>query len=94
MSRNKEKQIICIEWVDASVSRGDETYTQEDAEEEKLVHGFAVGVLVKEFSDRYVISRDWFNDFNNYRGIASYPKTGVVKVTKYILKKGSDAKNK
>lgn len=79
------KQMIAIEWIDASISRGDETYTQEEAEEEKLIHGFVAGVLVKEFDDRYVIARDWFDIHNTYRGIASYPKTGIVKVIKYDL---------
>jgi len=87
MKTNKQKEIIAIEWIDASLSRGDETYTQNEAEQEMLIHGFAVGVLVKEFPDRYVIARDWFDDHNTYRGIASYPKTGVVKVNKYKLEK-------
>lgn len=79
------KQMIAIEWIDASISRGNETYTQEEAEEEKLTHGFVAGVLVKEFPDRYVIARDWFDIHNTYRGVASYPKTGIVNVIKYDL---------
>lgn len=80
----KKKQIIAIEWIDASMSMN-ETYTKAEAEDEKLIHGFAVGVLVKEFEDRYVISRDWFDEHDTYRGIASYPKTGIVGVIKYDM---------
>lgn len=80
------KQLIAIEWIDASMSNN-ETLTQDEAEEEKLIHGFAVGVLVAEFKDRYVIARDWFDTYNTYRGVASYPKTGIVKVKKYNLAK-------
>ncbi len=79
------KQLIAIEWIDASISGGTDSYNQEDAEQEQLIHGFAVGVLVKEFKDRYVIDRDWFDAHNTYRGIASYPKTGIVKVKKYPM---------
>jgi len=81
------KEMIAIEWIDASLTRGDETYTQEEAEQEELIHGFAVGVLVKEFEDRFVIARDWFDGHSTYRGVASYPKTGIVKVVKYELAK-------
>lgn len=78
----KGTPIIKIEWVDASIS-GDETLTQSEAEEEELIHGFAVGVLVKEFPDRYVIARDYFDKQKTYRAVASYPKTGIVKVKIY-----------
>lgn len=85
-TKEEAKQLIAIEWIDASISNND-TFTQEEAEEEKLIHGFAVGVLVKEFKDRYVIARDWFDGFDTYRGVASYPKTGIVKVKKYNFAK-------
>lgn len=81
------KQLIAIEWIDASLTNEGDTYSQEDAEKESLIHGFAVGVLVKEFDDRYVIARDWFDGFNTYRGVASYPKTGIVKVRFYNMAK-------
>lgn len=81
------KELIAIEWIDASLTNGSDTYSREDAENEQLIHGFAVGVLVKEFDDRYVIARDWFDVYDTYRGIASYPKTGIVKVRKYKLAK-------
>lgn len=79
------KELIAIEWIDASLTQEGETYSREDAEKEELIHGFAVGVLVKEFPDRYVIARDWFDVHDTYRGVASYPKTGIVKVTRYNL---------
>lgn len=83
--KTKTKELILIEWVDASLSASDETYTQQEAEGEKLIHGFVAGVLVKEFPDRYVVARDWFDKYDTYRGVASYPKTGVVKVKKYKI---------
>lgn len=85
IQNTKKKQLIAIEWIDASLSMGNETYSEIEAEEEKLIHGFAVGVLVKEFKDRYVIARDWFDEHNTYRGLASYPKTGIVKIVRYDL---------
>ena len=81
----KPKQLIIIEWIDASLSRGDETYTRDEAEQEELIHGFVSGILVAEFGDRYVVARDWFDEQDTYRGVASYPKTGIVKVKKILL---------
>lgn len=81
----KAKQIIAIEWIDASISPSTDSFDQEEAEQEQLIHGFAVGVLVKEFKDRYVIARDWFDTYNTYRAVASYPKSGIVKVNKYKM---------
>lgn len=85
------KELIAIEWIDASLTNGSDTYSREDAESEQLIHGFAVGVLVKEFDDRYVIARDWFDVHDTYRGIASYPKTGIVKVKRYKFAKKASA---
>lgn len=79
------KELIAIEWIDASISAESDTFTREDAEKEELIHGFAVGVLIKEFPDRYVIARDWFDVHDSYRGIASYPKTGILRVKRYKM---------
>lgn len=80
-----KKQLIAIEWIDASLTANNDTYTQEEAEQEKLIHGFAVGVLVEEMDDRFIIARDWFDEHNTYRGVASYPKTGIIKVVRHDL---------
>lgn len=82
-----KKTMICLEWIDASISLEDSCLLQEDAEKEELMHGFVCGVLVKEFDDRYVVARDWFDVPNQYRGVASYPKTGIVSVKKYDFAK-------
>lgn len=87
------KQMIVLEWIDASISMENDSLSHEEAEEEKLIHGFVCGVLVKEFDDRYVVARDWFDGFNTYRGVASYPKTGVVNAIKYTFAKGKLKKN-
>lgn len=82
-----KKQMICIEWIDASIF-GNDQLSQQEAEQEELIHGFVVGVLVKEYKDRYVVARDWFDLHNEYRGVASYPKSGVVSVKKYDFAEG------
>jgi len=81
------KELIAIEWIDASISLENDGFTKKDAENEPLIHGFAVGVLIKEHDDRYIISRDWFDAHDTYRGVATYPKTGIVKVKRYKLVK-------
>jgi len=73
-----KKTMIFLEWIDASVSVENSSLTREEAEQEKLIHGFVCGILVKEFEDRYVVARDWFDEQDTYRGVASYPKTGIV----------------
>lgn len=81
------KELIAIEWIDAAITIDGDSYSEKDAGDVKLIHGFAVGVLVKEFPDRYVISRDWFDEHDTYRGVASYPKTGIIKVKRHKLAK-------
>ena len=82
-----KKTMIVLEWIDASISMENVVLTREEAEQEKLIHGFVCGVLVEEFEDRYVVARDWFDEQDNYRGVASYPKTGVINAIKYNFAK-------
>lgn len=79
------REMICIEWIDASIAVETETYSHEDACKEDLIHGFACGVLVEEKSDCYVVARDWFDKHNTYRGISVYPKSGIKQVKKYAI---------
>lgn len=76
-------QIACIEWIDASINMENDTKTYEKACQENLVHGFAVGILITEDKHRITIARDWFDGEDAYRGISTYPKTGIKKITKY-----------
>lgn len=64
-----------------------DSYTFDEVCQEKLVHGFASGVLVNETKTYYTIARDWFEEHDTFRGIATYPKSGLVKVKKYDLLK-------
>jgi len=82
-----KKTMIILEWIDASISMENSSLTREEAEEERLIHGFVCGILVEEFKDRYVVARDWFDEHDTYRGVASYPKTGVVNTIKYKFAK-------
>ena len=80
-----KRHLIAIEWIGASLTQDGDTYTHEEALKEKLIHGFASGILVEEMDDRFIIARDWFDEHNTYRGVASYPKTGIIKVIKHGL---------
>lgn len=78
-----KRQTIIIEWVDASIAANDDTYSHDEACKESLIHGFAYGILVNETKTHYTIARDWFDEPNAYRGISTYPKSGIVKVQKF-----------
>ena len=83
-----EKKIAFIEWIDAALF-GHETKSAADAEQCGLIHGFAVGIIVKETDDCVTLALDYFDgDQQSFRNICAYPKTGIVRLQKFVIVDG------
>lgn len=71
--------IAIIEWKDAS-TWGERCRPREEAEKLGLFHGTACGILVHEDKDQITLALDWFEEFDDFRNIAVYPKSGIKKI--------------
>ncbi len=78
----KKPKIICIDWLDCSILVDDQL-NRKSIEPEGLIHGYAVGILVKETDEFIIIARDWFDKQDDFRGTAIYPKSGIKSIKRY-----------
>lgn len=91
----KKTQLILIEWKDATI-HGSGQYSRERAlEEAGLTEGLSAGILVSEDKEQITIATDWFYEQDDFRCLSSYPKSGIMKITRrYIEPIGVSKKTK
>lgn len=84
------QQFVVIEWIDSAM-HGMSQRSREDAKREcGLIKGVSGGMLVHEDDQQITIALDWFPVEDEFRQIASYPKSGITKVTRKELEPVED----
>ena len=83
-------QIAIIYWVDSAI-HGSEQKSREAWKSHKLVNGISVGIVVHEDKEQITIGQDWFykdnlGSLDEFRNVSSYPKKGITKIRRVILK--------
>ena len=81
-----KNEIIVFHWADASM-HGTDQKTKKEWEKSGLIHGIVAGHIVSETKTHFNIAMDLFFkqhdiDEDNYRQVASYPKSGIIKIIK------------
>jgi hypothetical protein len=81
----KKQQLVMIEWTDASM-HGTEQMSRDDATKDcKLIDGVSAGLLVHEDKHQVTLALDWFHEHDQFRQIASYPKSGIRSITRRFV---------
>lgn len=79
----QKDQFVLIYWKDAAM-HGAEQVTRKQAEKDwHLIKAISGGILVHEDKEQITIALDWFHQHDEFRNLASYPKSGMYKVIKY-----------
>jgi len=82
-----KREIIVFHWLDASM-HGTDQKTKEEWQRSILIEGIVAGHIVHETKDFFTIAMDLFfggqHDIedDNYRQVATYPKSGIKKIIK------------
>lgn len=82
-----KREIIVFTWVDAAI-HGSEQKNRTEWSKANLVHGIVAGFIVSETKTHFNIALDMFpkDDVfifeDNFRQVASYPKSGIEKIIK------------
>lgn len=82
----KNKEIAVINWTDAAM-HGTSGYSEDELKNIGLVHGIAVGIIVKEDDTSITLAMDWFYSTGQFRNLSTYPKSGISSIIKKTLKK-------
>ena len=82
---DEPQQVVVIEWVDSAM-HGTAQRSREEAKREcGLIKCVSAGMLVHEDDQQITIALDWFPEDDDFRQIASYPKSGITNVTRRHL---------
>lgn len=75
-----------IEWTDAAM-HGTEQFSRDETKKLGLVEGVAVGIIVHEDRKQITLAMDWFHTDDQFRQVASYPKSGIHAITRKTLER-------
>jgi len=81
-----KREIIVFQWKDASIQVG-EQLSRSKWENARLIEGIVAGHIIHENKERIIIGMDLFykqEDIpeDDFRNVAVYPKSGIVKIIK------------
>lgn len=77
-------KLAVIWWTDAAM-HGTSQRSFAEAKECGLVEGIAAGFIVYEDKKQITLALDWFPEDNQFRQLASYPKSGIKKIKRTPL---------
>lgn len=78
-------QFVLLYWIDASLHGSDQISREQAKKDCHLIKGIAGGILVNETEDSFTLALDWFHQNDDFRNMATYPKTGIYKVRRYYF---------
>lgn len=85
----KEKKIkdqfVLIYWKDAAMHGTFQTDREDAKKECNLMKGISGGILVNEDKEQVTLALDWFHEEDQFRQIASYPKSGIYRLIRYYF---------
>ena len=82
----KEIKIAIIEWGDSLIhNRENQTSLDEILKEAKPFHVYSAGIIICEDKKSITLARDWFDEYNDYRGAATIPKFAIKKIKYFKL---------
>lgn len=76
-------QFVLVYWIDASIHGSDQISREQAKKDCHLIKGISGGILVNETKDSVTLALDWFHENDDFRNIATYPKTGIYKIVRY-----------
>lgn len=85
MKRIKKQELAIIEWTDAAMHGTEQISRSDAAHELNLIAAVTAGLVVHEDKKKITLAMDWFHVHDQFRQIASYPKSGISKITREIL---------
>ena len=85
MTKNpvKKDQFILIYWKDAAIHGGEQLSRKVAEKDCHLIKGISGGILVNEDKEQITLALDWFHEHDDFRNMASYPKSGMYRVIRY-----------
>lgn len=82
-NRKIKDQFVLIYWVDAAL-HGMEQLSRKQADKDcNLIKIISGGILVNETKDHITLALDWMHQFDEFRVMNTYPKTGIYKIVRY-----------
>lgn len=85
--RSKRQQIAIVEWTDAAMHGTDQFSLKYAKENLGLIDIVSAGIVVHEDRKQITLALDWHHNDDQFRQIASYPKSGIRKITRRYLRK-------
>lgn len=84
--KESKQQYVLIHWRDATMNDHEQNSRRIAETEYNLIDGVVAGFLVKEDKEKVIVAMDWFPKDDQFRQIAVYPKSGITKIKRFILK--------
>ncbi len=86
-------QFVLVYWVDAAL-HGMEQLSRKQADKDcNLIKIISGGILVNETKESITLALDWMHQFDEFRVMNTYPKTGIYKIVRYKFGKKKSAKH-
>jgi len=59
---------------------GNTSWTEKECKEFKLVDLISMGIIIRETDEYIVTGNDYCEEYNSYRNVVVYPKSGIKRI--------------